>query len=87
MVGYSKKTQSGSVNKWSPYGSDKLFRTTARIKPGKPTSTNPRVYLQFLKDAPIPSVSSVQTLERPGDLIKQGRDVKKSTTTLDFMDY
>lgn len=43
--------------------------------------------LEFLQEGFVPSVSSVQTVDRQGDLIKLGRDVKKSTTVLDFMDY
>lgn len=42
---------------------------------------------EFLQEGFVPSVSSVQTVDRQCDLIKQGRDVKKSTTVLDFMDY
>lgn len=43
--------------------------------------------IKFLQESFVPSVFSVQIVDRQADLIKQGRDVKKSTTVLDFMDY
>lgn len=43
---------------------------------------------EFLRKALFPLCPQYkQWTDRQGDLIKQGRDVKKSTTVLDFMDY
>lgn len=43
--------------------------------------------LEFLQESLVPSVSSVQTVEMQGNQIKQGKNVKKSTTVLQYMDY
>lgn len=67
---------------------DYIYPPTYEIKPGKP---KPRLqclsYMSLAPDLSWPGPFFPLTTDRQSDLINQGRDVKKSTTVLDFMDY